>query len=261
MTQVSVIMPVYNAANFVAESIKSVLQQTMEDLELIIVDNYSQDNSVQVIESVNDSRIKLLSQPNKGVSYARNKGLHEALGEFIAFLDADDTWDPHFLEQMIAPLKQFPNVALSYCGWQNVGLVGGRGEPFIPPDYEAMDEKNEVLLKDCPWPINAAVTKKIAIDKIGGFSENFSFAEDYLLWLQIAETAPIFRIPKVLSFYHFHNGQATLSKSQVAINARLAKLEFLGQNLPITEKLGEEVVRKLTDGELAFSPTTSPGTS
>lgn len=252
MPKVSVIMPVYNAASSVVASIKSVLDQTLYDLELIVIDDGSSDNSCQLIERVNDLRIKLFRQPNQGVSSARNHGLQEATSEFIAFLDADDTWEPIFLEEMIAPLNQFPDVVLSYCGWQNVGLVGGRGESFIPPDFEVM-AKSEMLLKGCRWPIHAALTRRMAIEKNGGFSENYTFAEDYLLWLQIALAAPIFRVPKVLSFYHFHNGQATQNKFQVAINARLAKLEFLGQNPILKERLGKELVIQLTDGELLNS--------
>jgi len=252
MPTVSVIMPVYNSADSVVASIKSVLNQTLNDLELIIIDDGSYDNSCQLIEEVNDSRIKLFRQPNQGVSSARNHGLHETTSEFIAFLDADDTWEPNFLKEMIVPLNQFPDVVLSYCGWQNVGLVGGRGEPFTPPDYECMT-KSEMLLKGCPWPIHAALTRRMAIEKIGGFSENFTFAEDYLLWLQIAFTRPIFRIPKVLSFYHFHNNQATQNKFQVAINARRAKLEFLRQNPILIEKLGKELIIKVIEKELLRS--------
>jgi glycosyltransferase involved in cell wall biosynthesis len=95
-------MPVYNVEKYVAESIQSVLDQTYSDFELNIVNDGSTDNTANVVRSFQDARIRLITQENKGVSVARNKGIEAALGDYIAFLDGDDLWCPDCLAKMIA---------------------------------------------------------------------------------------------------------------------------------------------------------------
>ena len=247
---ISVIMPCYNGANHIETSIASVLAQSFQNIELIIVDDGSTDQSLKIVEEVNDPRVVIISQANKGVCVARNRGLLEATGDYVAFIDSDDTWRLDCLLIMYNSLHNQPDITLAYCGWQNIGLQGGQGKPFIPPDYETPD-KIEVLLGGCRWPIHAALTRRVAIKDAGGFDERFLTSEDYGLWLRIASYHKIFRVPEVLAFYNHHDGiQATKNKEVVARNNWLVKREFLSQNPEIVRNLGRKRIRELTHGEL-----------
>lgn len=247
---VSVIMPCLNSAPTVAASVLSALRQTMRSLELIVVDNGSSDQTVSIVEAIGDPRIRILRQPIRGVSAARNLGIAAASGRFIAFLDSDDTWLPHCLARLRAALVEYPGAALAYCGWQNLGLPGGRGVPFIPPEYER-SEKISTLLAGCRWPIHAALTRARAIRDAGGFDMRFGYAEDFGLWLRVAAFAPIVRVPEVLALYHHHDGpRATRDLVRAAQQLRAVQREFLRRNPKIARQLGRQRIRQLVDGEL-----------
>ncbi|MBW1793715.1 MAG: glycosyltransferase [Deltaproteobacteria bacterium] len=243
-------MPCFNAAAHISRSVYSALGQTIEGIELIVVNDGSTDESLQILKNVKDPRLKIINQPNRGVSVARNLAIDEARGDYIAFLDTDDTWHSTCLEKLYAVLRPQPSVALAYCGWQNVGLPGPRGKPYIPPDYEKSD-KVEHLLTTCPWPIHAALTRREVIVGAGGFDERFSNSEDYRLWLQIASCHEIVRVPAVLAYYHFHDGaQASKNKAKAASDNWLVKREFLQHHPEIERELGRNCVRQLTFGML-----------
>lgn len=108
----SVVIPLYNKQNYIKETIKSVLNQTFQDFEIVIVNDGSKDDSVKVVESIQDDRIKLVHQENSGVSVARNMGIKEANAKYIAFLDADDLWLPEFLQTIYELIQNFPDAGL-----------------------------------------------------------------------------------------------------------------------------------------------------
>lgn len=241
-------MPCFNAAGHISESVGSVLGQSYEAIELIVVNDDSTDHSLQVLDGIRDYRLIIISQPHSGVCVARNRGLAEATGDYVAFLDADDTWRPDCLEKLHSVLQKNPDAALAYCGWQNVGLPGGRGQPFIPADYE-QPAKVEILLGGNRWPIHAALTRREAIAKAGGFDEHFITSEDYYLWLRIATIHKIVRVPEVLAFYHHHEGpQATKNRLRLALNHLKVKNEFLKNHPKIVRSIGRSRVRELTLG-------------
>ena len=247
---VSVIMPCLNAAHYISRSVDSALGQTFQAIELIVVDDGSTDNSLEILSEVKDPRLKVFSQSHKGVSVTRNRGLSEANGDLIAFLDTDDTWHPEILKKLYSALEFSPKAVLAYCGWQNVGLPGGRGKPFVPRDYE-QSNKIETLLRDCPWPIHAVLTRRNVIEEAGGFDERFATSEDHLLWLRVATRYPIVRVPEVLAYYHFHQGiQATMDSVRAAFNHYFVQLEFLKEQPQIANYLGYRRIRELTCGEL-----------
>jgi glycosyltransferase involved in cell wall biosynthesis len=248
--EISVIMPCYNAAAHLPASVGSVLAQTFANWELIAVDDGSSDATLNWLQAQTDPRLRILSQTNQGVSAARNAGLAEATGRYVAFLDADDTWTPDYLEKMLAMLHTHPDAALAYCGWQNVGLPGGRGDPFVPPDYENAN-KLETLFSGCRWPIHAALVKRQAIMAANGFNPVLKNAEDYALWLRVATAAPIVRVPEVLAFYHFHGGgQASGNRARAALQHWLAQQAFLAIHPALGGAISPSRIRELTLGEL-----------
>ncbi|MDD5578640.1 MAG: glycosyltransferase [Methylobacter sp.] len=247
---ISVIMPCFNAEKHLPASIASVFNQTYSNLELIVINDGSTDNSLKILQSIDDDRLRILNQHNAGVCHARNQGIHMTKGELIAFLDADDTWHPECLNKLHQSLHNNKSAALAYCGWQNVGLSGGQGEPYVPPDYETLD-KLTLLFANCCWPIHACLTRKQAIFDANFFDERLVTSEDFLLWLQIGSRSTIVRVPEVLAFYHFHNGnQATQNKEKTALNHWRAQQLFLDNNPDIAHIPGMKNSRKIMLAEL-----------
>jgi GT2 family glycosyltransferase len=243
-------MPCYNAAAHLPASVASVLAQSLDDWELIAVDDGSSDSTLAWLRTQSDPRIRVHTQTNQGVSAARNAGIALAQGRYIAFLDADDTWDTRCLSLLAAALDDRPEAVLAYCGWQNLGVAGGRGEPFVPPDYETAD-KAETLFAGCRWPIHAALVKREAVLAANGFDPALKNAEDYALWLNVATTAPIVRVPEVLAFYHFHGGaQASADHARAALQFWQAQRHFLAAHPAFGNGLGRARMRALTTGEL-----------
>lgn len=243
-------MPCFNAAAHLPESVGSVLAQTFDDWELIAVDDGSSDGTLTWLQAQTDARIRPLTQPNQGVSAARNAGLAKAHGTFVAFLDADDTWAANFLEKMLAALQPRHDAVMAYCGWQNLGLPGGRGEPFVPPDYEN-SAKAETLFAGCRWPIHATLVRRAAVLAANGFDPALKNSEDYALWLRVATSAPIVRVPEVLAFYHFHGGdQASSNKALAALHHLHAQQNYLAQHPDFHAALGKSRARELMLGEL-----------
>jgi glycosyltransferase involved in cell wall biosynthesis len=246
---ISVIMPCLNSAEHVRASVASALAQTFSDIELLVVDNGSVDDTISVVRSVDDSRIRLLREPRRGVSAARNLGIAAARGRFIAFLDSDDSWAPECLANLYSALCSENDAVLAYCGWQNIGLSGPRGEPFIPPDYETPD-KRVVLFAGCRWPIHAALVQRNAVVAAGGFDTSLTNCEDYALWLEIAGSRRIVRVPEVLAFYHFdREDQASRDRARTALHQLRAQAKYLKAHPEFEAALGERR-RQLTVGIL-----------
>lgn len=248
---VSIVMPCYNSAGFIANAVSSVLKQTYPHFELIVVNDGSSDASLEILRSISDSRLVVITQQNRGVIEARNRGIHEACGDYLAFLDADDSWREDFLEKMVAALEARPQAVLAYCGWQNVGLPGPRGAPFIPPNYE--DEyKVEKLLYECRWPIHAALVKRGSVLSAGSFDNGIRTAEDYWLWLRIAAQNPIVRVAEVMSMYVHHGTQRSTAKNmlQKGLDRWKIRRTFVARYPKCVSHLSRRRIRELTHGRL-----------
>ncbi len=246
---VSVVIPCHNAEVFLPRSVSSALGQMNVGLDLIAVDDGSTDESLAVLDGFGDACLRVIRQGCRtGVSAARNRGLSEARGRYVAFLDADDEWKPDTLARLVGALESEPDAVVAYCGWQNVGLPGGRGEPYVPPDYEE-EGKWERLLRSCPWPIHAAVARTDVVRAVGGFDERLTHAEDYKLWLNVAARGTVVRVAEVLALYHFHGGnQASRDVAKAALSHLEVQEEFLKENPWVWKQLGRKKVRKLTLG-------------
>lgn len=249
---ISVVMPCFNAAPFVAEAIASVMEQTWGKVELVIVDDGSTDDSADIIREQAErypGRIRLLHTSRSGPYPARNRALAETRGAFIAFLDADDWWQPDALEKLHTALTQ-ADADLAYCGWQNVG-EGIQAAPYVPPDYAAGDAI-ETFIRTCPWPIHAALVKRTLVDRLGGFSERRYSSMDYDFWLRtLAATRRIVRVPEVLAFYRWHGaGQVSAVKWRQVLDALEAQRHFIGGNPQLVAHLAPQRLYELTEGQV-----------
>jgi glycosyltransferase involved in cell wall biosynthesis len=246
--KVSIIIPCYNTQRYVAEAIDSALAQTYPDKEIVVVDDGSTDGSSEVIARY-ASRVRIVRQANAGLAAARNSGIRASSGEVLAFLDADDWLDPGFLESTV-PALTASGAEIAFCGWQNVGLPGPRGEPFVPSDYESDPRKLEVLFSGSPWPVHAAIVRRSVVDGCGGFSEKWRTCEDFAFWIRAATRHRLVRVPKALAFYRHHPGQMTRDRVRMALDHWAVQLEFLSANPAIAKALGRRGVRRLTHGLL-----------
>jgi len=243
-------MPCFNGAKLLQRSIDSVFSQSYSHLELIVVNDGSTDNSLAILNSIQDSRLVIINQNNTGVCRARNNALNRAKGEFIAFLDADDTWNTECLSKLYQVFIDAPKTVLAYCGWKNIGLSSRCDKPFVPPDYEKLN-KRELLFENCLWPIHATLTYKWAIDEVDRFDESLLTAEDFLLWLKIGTKYPISLVPEVLAFYHFHEGdQASKNITNSVLNHLLAQELFLKNNADFKKSFSKLKIRSMTYGLL-----------
>ena len=250
---VSVIMPCYNAARHLCEAIESVLGQSYAAVELIIVDDGSTDDSYDLAQryaSSHPNRVRLFSQANQGPYPARNLGLANAQGEYLAFLDADDYWDRECIEKLLHAATQV-DAPLAYCGWQNVGEGAPGATPYVPPDY-AGDDPVRHFLRACPWPIHAAVTKRDLIDAIGGFSQRYFTSLDYDLWLRcLTISHNLARVPEVLAFYRWHGkGQISGNRSRQILDAWRVRRDFVARYPEQVAHLAPSLVRQLVNGAL-----------
>lgn len=252
--EVSVVMPCFNGERYLEEAIRSVLDQTLHEVELIVVDDGSKDSSPAIVaqlQQVYGDRLVGVAQPNAGPYAARNRGLQMARGRFVAFLDSDDWWAPDCLQKLHAALVADEGAALAYCGWQNIGLEGGRGAPYVPPDYELEDKAARFLRAAAPWPIHAALVRRSVMQEVGLFDLDLPTCMDYDLWLRIGVARRIRLVPEVLAFYRHHqSGQITSTQWRQARNSWLVKRKFLRQHPEQVRHLSKAELTDLVDGAL-----------
>lgn len=250
--RISVVMPCYNAAPYLAEAVGSALGQSYPDVEVVLVDDGSDDESANIAQGLAEAhpdRLIFRHSHRQGPFPARNLALSHARGEFIAFLDADDWWEPRALERLHAALVEH-GADIAYCGWQNVG-EGIVSEPFVPPEYESGDPVAQ-FLRSCPWPIHGALLRRDLVERLGGFSERRFSAMDYDLWLRaLALTRRIKRVPEVLAYYRWHGGgQISSVKWRQVLDALTAQRDFIQANPGLVAHLPPAKLRDLTEGQL-----------
>ena len=185
----SVVIPLYNKENYIQNTIESALNQTFIDFEIIVVNDGSMDNSLNIVENNKDSRIKTHSIKNSGVSRARNIGIQKAKSDYIVFLDADDLWEENHLEELFKLLKAHP-----YCGIYAMGYfkIFNNSKP-IKASFHGHDNfcgivENFFLASsiDCIAWTSAVMIPKTIFNTIGGFNENMRSVQDTDLWIRIA---------------------------------------------------------------------------
>lgn len=187
MPAVSVIMPAYNVAPYIDASIASACAQTLGDLEVLVVDDGSTDDTARIAArwTARDPRVRLLRKPNGGISSARNHGLRHAAGEVMALLDGDDIWEADFLASQMAILAERPEVDL-VTG--NAWYLGSRldGHPARPcPDPRPAPDLGSIISDETAIFIMTVLRRRV-VEVIGGFDETFRTNEDYDYWLRAA---------------------------------------------------------------------------
>ncbi len=197
MNQVSVIIPTYNRKKFLKKAIDSVLTQSFADFELIVVDDGSDDKTKELINTYADDRLVYFYQDNQGVSCARNLGLKQAKGEYIAFLDSDDWWEKDKLKIQVEFLKKNRDIVATHTE-----EVWYRADKLLNPKLKHRKQSGyifEQCLQLCAVSISTAVLRRELFDKVGYFDEELEVCEDYDFWLRVSCQYPIILIPQYLT--------------------------------------------------------------
>lgn len=255
--RVTVVMAVYNAAPFLREAVSSVLAQTYPDFELIAVDDRSTDNSLEILESFSDPRLRILRhEANQGAALTRNDALDAARGAYIAIMDADDICEPVRLERQVAYLDQHPQIGLVGCGiFDN---IDARGKVLCTTRHPADDDviQRTLMQKWCFLHSSIMFHKELQ-QAVGGYRKAFEPAEDHDLVLRILDRAQAHNIeerlvryrlnPKGLSvFGHQYMNEMGIIAMRLAHRRRAGEAEDLEREMPYLQELKQR--RKAMQG-------------
>jgi len=225
---ISVIIPIYNCRTHLEQALASLLAQDCDDFEALLVDDCSNDGTREWLmqRATADARFKpVLLERNGGPARARNAGLRQAAGEFVAFLDSDDLWQPEKLSRQLELFRACPEVGLCATNGWNIDAAGGRLGPLYAAE-KARDGRiplADYLLDGLPIVTSSVMLRRALLDRVGLFKEDYQVAEDYELWLRLLQTTEIRFLEAPLTCYRIHGGSATASK----LRNRLSKVRVL----------------------------------
>ncbi|RWK08190.1 MAG: glycosyltransferase [Mesorhizobium sp.] len=278
LPRVTIITPFLNAEENLAEAIASVRAQTVTDWELLLVDDGSTDNSVKIANDVAaaDPRIKVLRRPpgsKRGAAAARNAGIEAGNGDLFAFLDADDLYEPHMLETVLAAADDNPDAAMIFGPTRWWYPNSARSDWIEPTDGLARRLHQPprllsrvLLMQDGHVPCTCSVlVRRSAIITVGGFEERFDLYEDQALWAKLFLRFPVFVTPVTLARYRQHSGSASASATERGLYDRMGKhparaafLDWVAQHLA---ESGRQDFRVQWALRLARAPYVTPPTT
>jgi glycosyltransferase involved in cell wall biosynthesis len=215
--KISVVIPLYNKEKSIKNTIRSVVAQTVTDFELLVINDGSTDTSREIVAGIHDSRIRIVDKPNGGISSSRNEGIMLARHDYIAFLDADDHWEPDFLETIKGLITDYPDAdcyATGYaCKYSNATLnVFGANKRGIIRDFFKQVYKGPVMHS------SSICVKKSTFTKVGYFNTTIRRGEDYDMWARLGRAACIAATPEVKVWYRLdaeNSAMAAVHKPQV----------------------------------------------
>jgi|LGOV01.1.fsa_nt_gb glycosyltransferase involved in cell wall biosynthesis len=232
---ISVVTPLFNKRSTIRRCVESVLSQTDPAREYIIVNDGSSDDSANIVSSMSNSDIKLVTQPNRGVSAARNRGVQEAVSKYVAFVDADDYWSPQFLEEIQFLMRKHPGCNMYCCRYHYIKANGIAYYPGRWPKqkhgYGILDNYYEAACKGPVVHSSNVVVKRRALLELGGFPEGVHTGEDMDTWARLAFDGSVCMSGKTLSNY-VQNASADTSTN----------VRQLSDLLPFS-KMAEEVLK------------------
>lgn len=206
---VSVIIPCFDGERYLEEAVTSVLGQTHADVEVVVVDDGSSDRSLQVLEGLGDRRLRVIRQPHAGVAAARNRGVRESTGPYVAFLDQDDTWLPEKLELQLACLRRSPELGLVYSDFY-VTDADARHQARWSDRYPLYRGRVfDRLIATSVIPISTVVLPRAVFEAAGGFPPQYRYVEDLALLLGVAARHPIDVVRVPLARYRRHPASVT----------------------------------------------------
>lgn len=196
----SVIIPLYNKAAEVEATVRSVLAQTLEPLEIVIVDDGSTDESAAIVERIASPLVRLIRQQNAGECAARNRAMAEARGDYFALVDADDCWKPEFLEEVAAMIGEWPECGIYSTAFEVVSPTG-RVRGNCPMERGVVENFwRESMTRYVTIP-SATVLPRRVVEELGGFPEGMKMGGDQFMWIKVASRYGVCFSPRVLCEY------------------------------------------------------------
>ena len=229
----SVVVPAYNAADTIESALQSVLAQTRDDFEIVVVDDGSSDDTASVVHSLDDGRITLVTQENGGTAVALNTAIAESRGALISILGADDLFLPTYLEVMGRTLADAPNAGFAYCdAWMfdrrlhkvSRATASALQRPPIPTPPDSAAFLRELLRRN--FVFGLATVRRSALDAIGGFRPHLRNCQDYEIWLRLVANGFLgVPAPGLLAVYRRMPGTKTISVSARLVDSATARRE------------------------------------
>ncbi|MBW4520389.1 MAG: glycosyltransferase [Scytolyngbya sp. HA4215-MV1] len=230
MPSVSIVVPAYNAERTILETIRSIQAQTFSDFELIVINDGSTDQTLQRLDTVEDTRLKVFSYENGGLPVARNRGIQRSTGEFISFIDADDLWTPDKLELQLKALQEHPDAGVAYS-W--TAFIDEQSTVFHYNDpiwYEG-NVYHDLLLKCFIANGSNILVRQECVKAVGEFDPSLRSTEDWEYYLRLASQYPFVLVPKHQILYR-RSASSMTSKVTVMEKYNLLVAERAFQSAP-----------------------------
>ncbi len=241
---ISVIIPTYNRAKSVTKAIESVLIQTYNDFELIVIDDGSEDNTIQSLKSITDNRLRVYGTDHSGVSASRNEGVRRSKGDYIAFLDSDDLWHSNKLKRQVQFHRDNPDISISQT--QEIWIRNGRR---VNPKTKHLKPKGYIFPESlylCTITPSSVMMTREVFDRFSGFDEDLPACEDYDLWLKISSRCHIGLIDDYLLTKHGGHEDQLSQKYKAMDRFRVYSLAKLLLSPGITDSQRQQIVEVLT---------------
>ena len=245
----SVVIPLYNKELSIQNTILSVLNQSYQNFEIVVINDGSTDSSVNAVKSISDERIRLIHQENQGVSAARNRGIKEASYEWIAFLDGDDLWGANHLEEIIKMMNAFPDekvfvTSFEYSDKRKM-FKHDRKSSFFKIDNYFKEAMKEFIM----WT-SIVVVNKGCFEQVEGFNVNINRGEDLDLWMRLAKNYNIIKSQKVTAIYNIEDPKSLTQskwKYEKSILSIIDLHDKIGFERAYLKKILIELVIKILD--------------
>jgi glycosyltransferase involved in cell wall biosynthesis len=250
MPKVSVLIPAYNCSKYLPGAMDSALKQTFQDFEILVIDDGSTDGSAQLVQEISGKhpgKIRYFYQENQGLAMARNKGLKESRGTYIALFDSDDVWFPERLEEGIKVIESDPRIGLVHA---NMTRIDGNSETIDTPQRNRWFLKGNmfenIFLRRADVPCPTVLFRKACCDTVGIFDPNLTRlgCEDRDLWLRIAQKYKIVYIHKILAYYRM-SPQSMSQNFDKMIKARLYVVDKYCPQGSGSERLRNKALSKI----------------